>query len=101
MIAHLHDDPTATIGMPGASITWTEVPAGPHGGRAACFAASTSLMRCLSIPTCVWQTTTSIGELTQLPAFGAALLGSYSDIITTRTLADLMLRMRLDLEIAG
>jgi hypothetical protein len=100
LMATLNAGPALITQLPGGSIVWTAVDPGAHGGRAACGAASSSLAPTIRIPICVWQTTTTVGELVQLPATGAALLPD-PGIISGDALGGVMRRMRADLEVAG
>lgn len=96
LIARLRADPTQITTLPGAKVTWHEVDPGPHGGRAACGdVTDPSLSPLVRVPFCVWQTTTSFGQLTQLPN------GPGPGNLTADALADLMRRMRPDLETAA
>jgi hypothetical protein len=93
LIARLRADPGQAVSRPGVVAGWHEVDPGPHGGRAAC-GDVTYLSPPARVPFCTWQTPTSWGELSQLPATPV------SGVLTTDGLASLMRRMRADLEVA-
>lgn len=96
LINRLHANPNLISEIPGASVTWREVAPGPHGGRAACGDVTSSGVLPVTIPFCVWQTTTSLGQFVQLPSPGIE-----SGALSPDDLGAVMRSLRGDLEAAG
>jgi len=97
LIANLRAHPDTSISQ-FATVTWSHVDPGPHGGDAACgeYVSKLALLPA-HIVVCAWQTTGSFGELVELPPARSALVAG-AQRLSPGTLAAQMRRMRPDLE---
>jgi hypothetical protein len=96
LVTRLNANPPQVLQRFPGRVSWAEVDPGPHGGKAACGTVTAELAgRPVTVVTCAWQTRQTFGQLTEVPPTGG------NQTLSANAMAELMRRMRADLEPSG